>query len=174
MAQARAEWLRGRPLSERERQFLQTCFGDSLHDAPIRVVASIGHRSWSPFGHRISLVRKHFVGGSAHEELRLDEPSTAACLAHEALHVWQRQHGRRVTWEAIPLQVGYSLGRIDPYSYDRTCDPQRMLEQFIQGNVEQQGKIFEDYVYTLRGGREAAAFEAVARHVREAEVKRPR
>jgi len=171
MRQARGEWLRGRPLSDNEREFLQTCFGDSLHDAPIRVASSIGHRSWSPYGHRISLVRTHFVRGSAREELRLDDPSTASCLAHEALHVWQRQHGRRVTWEAIPLQVGYTLGRFDPYSYDRTTDPVRMLEQFVQGNVEQQGKIFEDYVYTLRDGRETAAFEAVAHHVRASRAK---
>ena len=162
----RRQWLFGRPLTERECHFLQSCFGTALATDSIRMVASLGHRSWSPYGHRISLVRAHFHAGSAREEVRLDEPDSAACLAHEALHVWQRQRGRRVTLEAIPLQAGYTLGAWNPYDYRRSQDPADMLEQFVTGNVEQQGKIFEDYIYARQSGRDITAFEAVARHVR--------
>jgi hypothetical protein len=165
MRRAAHGWLLGRPLAEREREFLQRYFGESLACAPIRVVASIGHRSWSPFGARISLVARHFCGHSARKDVRLDDPESAACFAHEALHVWQRQHGRHVTREAIPLQLGYSLGTRDPYAYRPTHDPAELLQQFIQGNVEQQGKIFEDYVYTHCTGGDTSAFGEVARHV---------
>ena len=158
--------LTGRPLSADECSFLATYFGDALDTTPIRIAASLGKRSWSPFGHRISLVKRHFGEGHPGSEVTLSDPQAAAVFAHEALHVWQRQRGRRVTWEAIPLQAGYILAGRDPYDYEPSDDPALLLERFLRGNVEQQAKIFEDWVYRDRTGAPVDAFAAVANHVR--------
>lgn len=164
-ARESTQWIAGREASEREREFLARYFGDSLDCGRLRIVASLGRRSWSPFGSRISLVRGHFVDADAKREVELSDPLSAAVFAHEAMHVWQRQGGRRVTWEAIPLQVGYWAGR-DPYAYEACEDAEGMLEQFKAANVERQAKIVEDFVYRdLRGG-DVGVFELVARHIR--------
>ncbi|MET0343141.1 MAG: hypothetical protein ABW252_19185, partial [Polyangiales bacterium] len=103
-------------------------------------------------------------------EVRLDVPSIAAVFAHEAVHVWQRQGGRRVTWEGARLQAGYTLGLFDPYAYDaRATCPATLLSLFVLGNIEQQGRIFEDYVRADLEGRDTERFGQVAdwvRHVR--------
>lgn len=131
----------------------------------MRIAASLGRRSWSPFGHRISLVRRHFRGADAAHEVELEDPRAAAVFAHEAMHVWQRQGGRRVTWEAIPLQAGYWAGR-DPYAYEVCEDPSQMLERFLAANVEQQAKMVEDFVYCDRVSADTSVFAEVARYVR--------
>lgn len=136
----------------------------------MRIVASLGRRSWSPFGHRISLGRKHFRERDAASEIALEDPQSAAVFAHEAMHVWQRQGGRRVTWEAIPLQAAYTLGRFNPYAYEACDDPEQMLERFLRANVEQQAKMLEDFVYRERSGSDVGEFEGVARHVRTRSV----
>jgi hypothetical protein len=145
---------------------LAAYFGSSLDTRGVRIVASLGLRSWSPFGQRISLARTHFSEGHAASDVELSEPRSAAVFAHEAMHVWQRQGGRRVTWEAIPLQASYTLGGSDPYAYERCEDPARMLERFLRANVEQQAKMFEDFVYFDRTGRDTSAFRDVVAHVR--------
>jgi hypothetical protein len=160
-----AQWIAGRAPSEAEDSFLKEYFGDSLDTRSLRIGASLGRRSWSPFGHRISLVRSHFRGGNAASEIELEDPRAASVFAHEAMHVWQRQGGRRVTWEAIPLQAGYFAGR-DPYAYEMCEDPARMLERFLTANVEQQAKMLEDFVYLQRVGKDASVFETVAQYVR--------
>jgi hypothetical protein len=160
--------IAGRALSAGECSFLATYFGDALDTTSIRLVASLGKRSWSPFGHRISIVKRHFCEEHPDSEVALTDPHAASVFAHEAMHVWQRQHGRRVTWEAIPLQAGYMLAGRDPYHYEPSDDPAQMLERFLTGNVEQQAKIVEDLVYRDRTGAPASAFAAVADHVRSA------
>ncbi|HET6337350.1 MAG TPA: hypothetical protein VFG30_29200 [Polyangiales bacterium] len=160
-----AKWFVGRVPSEAEHSFLKEYFGDSLDTRSLRIGASLGRRSWSPFGHRISLVRRHFRGGNAAGEIELEDPRVASVFAHEAMHVWQRQGGRRVTWEAIPLQAGYLAGR-DPYAYEACEDPVRMLERFMSANVEQQAKMLEDFVYLQRVGANVSMFESVAQHIR--------
>jgi hypothetical protein len=111
-------------------------------------------------------VRGHFRGGSAASEVELDDPRSASVFAHEAMHVWQRQGGRRVTWEAIPLQASYTLSGVDPYAYERCEDPSQMLERFLKANVEQQAKMFEDFVYFDRTARDTSAFRDLVSHVR--------
>ncbi len=140
-------------------------FGHALDLAPIRIAASLGARSWSPYGPRISLVRQHFADRTPTSEIALADPVTASVFAHEALHVWQRQRGRRVTWEAIPLQAGYILANRNPYGYVASEDPEAMLATFLAANVEQQGKMFEDYVRNDRTEHPTAAFEAIVAHV---------
>jgi hypothetical protein len=161
-----AQWMTGRSPSQAECQFLSAYFGPSFDPPGLRIVASLGRRSWSPFGHRISLVRSHFRGGNAAGEVELNDPRSASVFAHEAMHVWQRQGGRRVTWEAIPLQASYTLAGIDPYRYERCEDPSRMLERFLKANVEQQAKMFEDFVFFDQTGRDTSAFAELACHVR--------
>jgi hypothetical protein len=96
----------------------------------------------------------------------LNDPRSASVFAHEAMHVWQRQGGRRVTWEAIPLQASYTFAGVDPYAYERCEDPSQMLERFLRANVEQQAKMFEDFVYFDRTGRDTSAFRDLVSHVR--------
>ena len=136
-----------RRVTDGERAFLRHYFGDALAIDRIHIGSSLGRRSWSPLGGRISLTRELFHHRDPRAEVRLDDPASAAVFAHEALHVWQRQCGRRVTWEGAGLQACYALGLFDPYAYDaRDDDPASMLSCFMVGNIEQQGRIFQDYV----------------------------
>ena len=162
----RAQWLIGRPLGDAELDFLQTYFGEGLDPERIRIVASPTRRSWSPFGRRISLAKRHFEGGRETNAIDLADPLSASIFSHEALHVWQRQHGRAVTWEAIPLQAGYMLGRSDPYRYAASDDPEAMLAVFERGNVEQQAQMFGDFVWRDRRGEDTRAFAALVERVR--------
>lgn len=158
-----------RPVHPRERAFLARYFGGSLDIDRIRLGSSLGSRCWSPFGNRISLTVDLYEQRDARAPVRLDEPRVAAVFAHEALHVWQRQHGRAVTREGARLQAGYALGRFDPYEYDRgVLHPASLLALFVLGNIERQGRIFEDYVWAAQSGRDVARFAKVAAWVRGA------
>jgi hypothetical protein len=155
-----------RRVFEREQAFLEHYFGPSLSVSRIAIGSSLGRRSWSPYGARISLVRGLFEHGDPRAEVRLDDPHAASVFAHEALHVWQRERGRRVTWEGARLQTGYVLRLFDPYAYDCTVrDPGELLSLFMLGNIEQQGRMFQDYVYADRCGHDCVRFRAIARWV---------
>lgn len=152
-----------------ERTFLAHYFARSLIVDRVWIGSSLGRRSWSPFGNRISLTRDLFVAGDPRAEVRLDDPRAASIFAHEALHVWQRQHGRPVTREGAVLQSGYALKLFDPYAYDeRVGDPASLLAVFALANIEQQGRIFEHFVFAERSGRDVARFCKVADWVRSA------
>ena len=152
-----------------ERDFLAAYFGESLALDRIWMGRSLGARSWSPFGNRISLTADLYEARDPRSAVRLGDPHAAAIFAHEALHVWQRQHGRRVTLEGARLQAGYALALFDPYAYDlRVRDPATLLALFALGNIEQQGSIFEHFVFASESGRDVARFTKVARWVRQA------
>lgn len=156
-----------RRVSPAEQAFLARYFGRSLTAERIRIGTSLGRRSWSPLGARISLTRDLFHDGDARAEVRLDDPRAASIFAHEALHVWQRQHGRAVTREGARLQAGYTLGLFDPYAYDQSlCDPAALLAAFVLGNIEQQGRMVEDLVRSELRGEDSARFNAVAGWIR--------
>ena len=158
-----------RRVDPRERAFLASYFGPSLDLDRIRLGSSLGARSWSPYGNRISLTLDLYEQRDARAPVRLEDPRAAAVFAHEALHVWQRQHGRAVTREGARLQAGYTLGWFDPYEYDRrVLHPASLLAVFVLGNIERQGRIFEDYVWAAQTGRDIARFEKVAAWVRGA------
>jgi hypothetical protein len=156
-----------RRVTDGERAFLRHYFGDALAVERIWIGSSLGVRSWSPVGGRISLTRDLFRDRHPGAEVRLDRPAVAAVFAHEALHVWQRQRGRRVTWEGAGLQTAYALGLFDPYAYDaRDADAATLLTRFVLGNIEQQGRMFQDYVEADRSGHDTARFAWVAAWVR--------
>jgi hypothetical protein len=156
-----------RRVTDGERAFLRHYFGEALAIDRIWIGSSLGARSWSPLGGRISLTRDLFRERKPHAEVRLDLPAVAAVFAHEALHVWQRQRGRRVTWEGAWLQGGYALGLFDPYAYDaRGADAPTLLMRFVLGDIEQQGRMFQDYVEADLLGHDTARFEQVAAWVR--------
>ncbi len=154
--------LVSRPLSAAESEFLRRYFGSSLDLRLIRLGRSMGRRSWSPLGNQISLAAAHFRG----DELNLSNARTASVLAHEALHVWQRQHGRWVTFSGAWLQSGYALRLFDPYRYASCEHPKTLLELFTCGNIEQQGQIFEDFVLADQRGQDVALFSEVAQYVK--------
>ena len=156
-----------RRVIDAERHFLADYFGDALDTDGIRIGTSLGRRSWSPYGGRISLTRDLFSDHHARSVVRLDDARAASIFAHEALHVWQRQRGRRVTWEGAGLQAGYTLRLFDPYAYDTTiADPEALLSVFVLGNIEQQGRIFQDYVHAERSGGDTERFLRVVDWVR--------
>ena len=78
----------------------------------------------------------------------LSNPYVAGVFAHEALHEWQRQNGVPVTLSAAPLQILKWLTRdsYNPYNYEKTDDPDKLLQSFLNGNVERQGQIWQDFV----------------------------
>jgi len=161
-----------RRVSDSERAFLRHYFGDALAIDRSAIGTSVGRRSWSPYAGRISLTRDLFHEGDARRDVRLDHPRAASIFAHEALHVWQRQHGRRVTWEGAGLQTGYTLRLFDPYAYDETVqDPASLLALFVLGNIEQQGRMFEHYVYGDRAGLDTSRFARMAQWVRSARAR---
>jgi hypothetical protein len=158
-----------RRVSPSERAFLEHYFHDALAIERIRLGSSLGARSWSPYGNRISLTRDLYHDGDPRAEVRLEDARVAAVFAHEAVHVWQRQHGRAVTREGALLQAGYTLGLFDPYAYDeRERHPASLLAQFALGNIEQQGRMVQDYVYADRTGRPTARFDKLLAWLRRA------
>jgi hypothetical protein len=149
-----------RPVSSGERAFLEHYFHAGLAIDRIRLGSSLGARSWSPYGNRISLTRDLYLDGDPRADVRLSDPLAAAVFAHEAVHVWQRQHGRAVTREGALLQAGYTLGLFDPYAYDESeSDAASLLAQFALGNIEQQGRMVQDYVYADRTGKPTRRFD---------------
>lgn len=155
-----------RRLTERESRFLAGYFGEALDLEPVRLGTSLGARCWSPYGARISLVRSLYCEGRPEAEVDLQNPYAASVLAHEAIHVWQRQHGVFVTLRGALLQALYIAKIRDPYAYCAHRDPRCMLSEFVLGNLEQQGKIFQDYVFRAQRGEDVRPFERVAAWVR--------
>jgi hypothetical protein len=66
------------------------------------------------------------------------------------------------------LQTGYVLRIKDPYRYASREDPVQMLMGFSRGNIEQQGRIFEDYVRAAQEGQDDSRFALIASYVRSA------
>jgi hypothetical protein len=156
-----------RRVSRRERAFLDEVFHGALAIEPIALGTSLGRRSWSPYAARISLARDLFVDRDPRADVRLDDPRAASIFAHEAVHVWQRQCGRAVTRQGAVLQAGYTLRLFDPYAYDtRERNAASLRTAFILGNIEQQGRMIEDFVYAERSGAETAHFEQLVAYLR--------
>jgi hypothetical protein len=124
--------------------------------------ASVG-RAWQPLGSTIQLPHGYFEGGHSSGGVRAER---FGVLAHEALHVWQRCRGRAVSLRGIAEPI---LHR-DPYDWREldTPDPERLLQRFKTARIEQQARMFEQYVTQVRSGQGAdAKWEAIARYVRE-------
>jgi hypothetical protein len=95
-------------------------------------------------------------------EVRLDSARIASIFAHEAAHVWQRQHGDWVTLPAIWAQITQP----NPYEYPSSSDPSILLETFKNGSVEQQGKIVQDFVFTDVTQGNTGPFRDVSNYLR--------
>lgn len=161
-----------RPPSDAEAEFLRRYFGGSLDLSAIRVAKSLNpFASWSPFGSRISLQPHCLKRCEPREtigETDLANPIAASTFAHEALHVWQRQHGRPVSLPALRAHARHLVGGPDPYGFPFSEDPAVMLATFRDATVEQQGAIFQEYVRRNETDRPTRPFESVARLVRGA------
>ncbi len=76
------------------------------------------------------------------------------------------------TWEmgsarATLLQFGRLLCIHNPYKYDNSItDPIVMSNEFEEGSVEQQGQIFQDFVYDLHTGKDTSKYYRVSDYVR--------
>lgn len=160
-----------RRVNAEEQHFLAHYFGEALDLAPVRLGTSLGARSWSPYGARISLVRSLYRHGDLEAGVKLEDPYVASVFAHEAIHVWQRQRGRAVTRPGAWLQTLYALRLRDPYAYAPRADSRCLLSEFVLGNVEQQGKIFQDYVFAERTGQATDRFSLIASWVHLSALK---
>jgi RHS repeat-associated protein len=165
-----------RPLTEGEKNALRYYFGPSANLNAIDLEGTTG-RGNTVFPNNINLPWKYFKNNDECEEVDLDNATAFSVLAHEVLHHWQRQHGRSVTLAAAIPQLGYWLRIHDPYNYDRSItDSNLLLSEFISGSVEQQGQMFEDFVFQDQTNRQArekgypnryniSRFEGISQHV---------
>ena len=93
----------------------------------------------------------------------LEDPRAASVFAHEAIHVWQRQRGRAVTRPGAWLQTLLHARhpRIPTLTWGAP-DARCLLAEFVLGNIEQQGRIFQDYVFAERTGQATERFSRIA------------
>lgn len=152
-----------RTLSAAEKAFLQSYFGNCLDVDRVALRTTLfGKRAWSPFGNLICLPKVCFIDGDQSNDVRLDDARIASVFAHEAAHVWQRQRGVAVTWQAFWLQIARAMGRC-PYTYDRSIsDPRELRHLFLGANVERQGQIVQDFVLRDQLGRPVDVYSDVA------------
>ena len=154
-----------RRLTSNEADFLKQYFGNSLDVSQIDVDGPfplcLGHPC-SPGDGKIRLPLDFFKNNDPNCEVRLDSAVIASKFAHEAGHVWQRQHGDWVTLPAIWAQITQP----NPYEYPTSSDPSVLLETFKKGTVEQQGQIVEDFVYADVRQGDTTRFRDVGNYLR--------
>ena len=163
-------FFKARVLHDVERTFLNQEFGASLDLDRLRIAGGghpFGRLGWQPLAARIQLSDQCFEASDPAQAVR---KAVWPVLAHEALHVWQRVHRQHRFGVSVDgLYLGVAHGRA-AYVYDRSLtDPELLLREFLLGNIEQQGQIFEDYVRSNvidPKGRDAR-FERVAEYVRK-------
>jgi RHS repeat-associated protein len=155
-----------RALMEKEKLALQKYFGGSLNTNVIDLSATSGSRASQLTGGNIKMPTRNFVDNNPDKELKLGDPYTFSVFAHEALHVWQRQYGRNPLMEGIFPQIGYSLGIYDPYKYDKSItDSDKVLKMFLEGGLERQGQMLQDYVFAAESGQDTSKFSKMIEHI---------
>ena len=108
-----------RPLLVAEQAFVHRFFGASLDVLLPRMrlyLRRLGdtRRALSMNGGRLYLPRQFFEESNPARPLRLTHPLVAGIFAHELLHQWQRLQGRKVTREALRLQLHAICLKSDP------------------------------------------------------------
>jgi len=161
-----------RHLYQEEAEALWYYFGHfSLHVTPIVLYATTLEQDWSPYGNVIGLQPIRFVNNDPHLPVDVVITANYAALVHESFHVWQRQHGERVSRQAAPLQLRLKLYKIDPYLYNQNIsNAKKMLKYFLQCNVEQQAQIFEDYVKQHRNSKNVAKFVDIQSYIKNKDL----
>jgi hypothetical protein len=136
-----------RRLLAEERNFLEREFGASLDFDALRIAGGgqpLGRVAWQPMAALIQLADSCF---EADDPARAIRHEALPIFAHEALHVWQRVHRHCAVHVSVDgLWLGIAHG-VRAYRYDtRLADPADLLREFLAGNIERQGQMFEDYV----------------------------
>jgi hypothetical protein len=139
--------IRPRALLDSERDFLEREFGHSLELERLRIAGGgqpLGRLAWQPAAALIQMADVCFEHDDPEQAVR---PAAYPIFAHEALHVWQRVHKQCAVHVSVDgVWLGLVRGR-SAYAYDaRLEDPELVLQEFLSGNIERQGQIFEDYV----------------------------
>lgn len=159
-----------RPPSGVEEQFIKTYFGNCLDPKKLNIkVRRWGdtRRALSLGGGFTSFPSSDFIDGSGDNDLNLSDPDIAGIVGNEFLRQLQRPMGVNVTGQALALQSKYSLHISDPYSYNWSADPSVMLQEFLNGNVEQQGQMFQDYLTILLRGHDTTPYNQIAKAVKD-------
>jgi hypothetical protein len=161
--------FRPRRLLPEERDFLRREFADSLDCDSLRLAGGgqpLGRVAWQPMAALIQLSDGCF---DADDPTRAVRQEALPIFAHEALHVWQRVHRHCALHVSVDgLWLGIAHGA-RAYRYDKQLqDPAALLGEFLAGNIERQGQMFEDYVrsnvHVLRA--RDPKFAAIAQYVR--------
>jgi RHS repeat-associated protein len=141
-----------RPLTANEKAFLSKYYGKSLNVDEIDVgvlpepLRAMGIGGMSPYGGKILLPQRDFKKGNGDNELVLSSKYVGCDFAHEAFHVWQRQHGRLdVSIGGLSLGIGGAIFGVDVYDYFG-FNRHDVYMQFLAGGIEQQARIFEHVV----------------------------
>lgn len=120
--------LKNRPLTEGEKKFASSIFGNSLNMDSVRIIAHravLPHYAISPNGHVYFNIKdwcENFADQPIHQQ---------AWLIHELTHVWQIQQGLAVVRKALfNRQYRYAL---------------KQGKQFLSYGIEQQAQMVQDY-----------------------------
>ena len=147
------------------RQYFGNCIDPSTFDINVRQWGDTS-RAFSGDGGFLSFPRSYFPNGDPDKELRLADPAVASVVAHEVLHQLQRANGIDVTSQGLALLFREKIFGADNYAYARSPDPAQILDTFVNGSIEQQGKIFQDYVYDALTSQDIARYSRVADRVK--------
>lgn len=122
-------------------------------------------------GKKINLNQDMYLFDNPSMGLRLKNEGLAT-LAHEIVHVMDREKGRNVTLEAAVPQVMYTLGLDDPYDYGRRNiqDKYQMLEAFNGGTVEQRAQIVYDWVLETLQNKNVDVFDLIKMKIKYSNV----
>lgn len=112
-----------------------------------------------------SLPEAAFTNNDLDKGVNLRDVESAALFGHEAAHTWQRNRGRWVTLQGLYLKITPG----NEYKYQKSSDPDLMLEEFLNGTVEQQGAMIQNYIRksldpTLYGS--AAPYSGIASYLK--------
>ena len=161
-----------RPPTPKELRFIRRFFGPCLPFAnkiDIENIAAVD-LSGAAFSNGAGLMlfpQWYFPNMDTSQSLSLDNITIASIFGHEVLHYWQGRNGVNVVLSSLPLQIERGLPFFaDPYDYAYSPDPSIMLSTFLNGNVEQQGQMFQDYIALVLKGKNYSAFSAIGDYVK--------
>ena len=108
-----------------------------------------------------------FIDHNPDNSLNLLNPEIASVFAHEILHYWQGLQGINVFGQSFSLHIeSLTNAGYNPYAYSELSDARAMLAEFLSGNVEQQGAMFQQYVFLLMKGQKSDPYDLIGQYIK--------